>query len=79
MPQLGRRIRTTRETVDDDGENSDEDENEKIATKKVSKKKAREAAKSWSKEKMIIDESKMDSFIKKHTKEIKRYIEAIYV
>ena len=79
MPQPGRRISARKETVDDDGQDSDGDEDERIATKKVSKKKAREAAKSWSKEKMSFDESKMQRFIIKHTKEIQRYIEAIYV
>ena len=54
------------------------DEEEKTVAKKVTKKKARETAKAWSKEKKTFDEMKVHSFIKKHTKEAKRYIEAIY-
>ena len=71
-------IKEIKGSTEDGGLDDDVDEEEKTATKKMTKKKAREAAKAWSKEKKDFDEMKVQSFIKKHTKEVKRYIEAIY-
>ena len=78
MPQPGRKIKARKETDEDGGLDDDLDEEEKTAAKKVTKKKARENAKAWSGDKKYFDEMKVQGFIKKHTKEVRRYIEAIY-
>lgn len=78
----GRRRKVRKESAVDDEELDEEEQTSTKnveETKKMSKKKAREAAKEWSEKRNNFDETKVDSFIRKHAKEVKRYIEAIYI